>query len=704
MMKLIFKRLIFSAMLAALLPSCLLTLGSCSGGGREGEYTYRTYTTALATNWNPHTWQTNADDSVLDYILSPLVDVSVLDSERGVYQWVYEMAEAVSDVTVSCRDDLYKYGSVLPEGTKYEDIDSGFVFEISLNPDAKWENGDNITSSDYIASMSELLNPKMKNYRANLYISGESAIAGADKYYSGQASDFGKVGLYAVDSYTIRYVTKTKIDINYFLSSLSSNWLVHIDTYNRGKMKNGELVSTDYGTKLSNTVSAGPYRLASLQEEKQMTLVRNENWYGWENENGELVSYTDFLVDGVRQKQYQTTRIVIDVMDESSAKSAFIKGELTEWLPSAEELSSYSFSDRLYRVDETYTMSLFFNTNVQALSKMDKSRGNKNSTVLSNYNFRRAFSLAVNRAKFCTATGGSKPQYALLNNIYYYDIYNDPQSVYRKTPEAMQALCDLYGVVWGAGTEYPTLNSAYSAITGYNLTEAKRLMRAAFSELSSSGRYKRGEEIKIAIAWSKGALTADDNKQITLLNSFINEAAVGSGFGKITLVGVGNIANRYSAVPAGDYAIGYGAWGGAAFYPFRNFQVYMDPDKYSIHEAGCYDPKTEKLTLTVDGKNITKTWQDWSNSMIGSGEYSGADMQTKLSILSELEKEFLSTYYRIPLCSTTQCSLLSYQVEHYTEQYNIMYDFGGIRLMKYNYDDAAWSKFVREFGGKLEYE
>ena len=229
-------------------------------------------------------------------------------------------------------------------------------------------------------------------------------------------------------------------------------------------------------------------------------------------------------------------------------------------------------------------------------------------------------------------------------------------------------------------------------------------MKSACSELVSRGVYRAGEEIKISIAWAKGALTADDNKQLTLLNSFINEAAVGSGFGKITLVGVGNIANRYSAVPAGDYAIGYGAWGGAAFYPFRNFQVYMDPDKYSIHEAACYDPKNETLTLEINGKNVTKTWQAWSNSMIGSGEYADADVQTKLSILASLEEKFLSTYYRIPLCSTTQCSMLSYQVEHYTEQYNVMYGFGGIRLMKYNYDDAEWSDFVREFGGKLGYE
>lgn len=678
---------------------------SCSGGGGEGEYSLRTYSSALATNWNPHTWELNSDQEVLDYILSPLVDVSVLDSESGTYQWVYEMASSVADVTENHREDLLKYSVTLPAGKNAEEVSEGFVFEIALNERAVWEGGDKITADDYILSMRELLNPKMKNYRANLYLSGESAIAGALEYYSGASDSFDGVGLYRVDDYTIRYVTKTAIEISYFLSSLSSNWLVHIPTYNAGKRTVGELLTTDYNTRTDNTVSAGPYRLASLQTEKQMTLVRNEDWYGWETDDmGNLVSYTPFLVDGEAKRQYETTRIVIDVMDGNTARSAFIRGELSEWNPSADELSDFSFSDRLYKVDQTYTMSLFFNTDKAALLEMDNSRGNKYSVALTNLKFRRALSLAIDRRRLSTALGGSKPQYALLNGIYYYDIYNDPKSVYRDTPEAMEAICSLYGVKWGEGETYPTLLSAYRAISGYNFKLANSLMREACDELVSEGLYKRGEEIKISIAWSKGALTADDNKQLTLLNGFLNAVAEGTGFGKITLTGIGNIANRYSAVPSGDYAIGYGAWGGAAFYPFRNLQVYMDPDKYSIHEAACYDPKTERITLVVNGEKVTKTWQEWSGSMIGSGAYSNANVQTKLSILSDLERKFLERYYRIPLLSTTECTLISYQTEQYTDKYNIMYGFGGIRLMKYNYDDAEWRVFVKDMGSRLDYE
>ena len=87
------------------------------------------------------------------------------------------------------------------------------------------------------------------------------------------------------------------------------------------------------------------------------------------------------------------------------------------------------------------------------------------------------------------------------------------------------------------------------------------------------------------------------------------------------------------------------------------------------------------------------TWQAWSKSMIGTGPYAGLSNSEKLDITAQLEEAFLKTYYRIPLCATTICSMLSYQCSYYTEEYNIMYGFGGLRLMDYTYDDADWAAF-----------
>ena len=819
------KKILAIVLTLCMMFSCCAVLAENTAA--PATYTYHTYSTALGNNWNPHTWETSADDSILSYLSSPFCTMSIKDSENGVYQWIYEMATSIEDVTAEHRDDLVKYNVALAEGDTAETAEKGYVFEIKLNPNAKWENGEAITADDYIYSMQQLLNPKMKNYRANLYYAGESAVAGGSAYYNagspiyeamvpayddegdysydlekgiadgmvyvnvgtdsmtlysmslsdlnsnygvgltdeinqlaaaknaygytkvtadnrelvekvvktilsdlfgitdetelnnylkealfvdtgeiGEMCDYDStVGCYKVDDYTIRYVNAQYIDFNYFLTSCTSTWLVYKPYYEAGMDTTGTLVTTDYGTTVENTMSYGPYKIASLQPDKQLVFVQNENWLGYEKQDdGSLLSMTNFEVDGESVQQYATTSVVIDVMDEAAAKQAFLKGELSEWAPSAEELVTYATSERLYKVDETYTMSFFFNCGLENLKTMDASKGNTNSVVLSNVNFRKAMSRAIDRAEYVTATEGYKPAYALMNNLYYYDVYNDPTSSYRGSDEAMQAVCNLYGVKYGEGTPYATLKDAYDSITGYNLTEAKELFTTACKELVEAGLYTEGADINIRIAWKKGAIESTDNKQCEILTKQINAALEGTGFGKLTFEAIGNINDRYGDTAKGEYAIGYGAWGGAAFYPFRNFQVYCDTEQYSINEAGCWDPSTETLTLNVNGEDVTMTWQEWSRALIGTGKFTDADFKTKLYITAQMEELYLEKYYRIPLAGTTASSLLSYQLDYYTDEYNIMYDFGGLRLMTYNYSDAEWAEYVAEEGGTLSYE
>ena len=768
------------------------------------DYTYHGSMTALGNNWNPHAWEMSNEDTMMSYVLAPLATMSIEDSLNGVYQWIYVGADSIEDVTAAHQDDLTKYEVTLPEGQTPETTEKGFVFEIKLNPDMKWENGEVINADSYIYSMKALLDPAMKNYRANLYIAGESAVAGGAKYYysdaegtyetigsqgfasiedalaagetvyfdpwnlwgaegyidaegnacpqylsvtdevlysaDGKGEDefsgaslyagyasymqpgggydavvyrlnenkgatYDVVGCYKVDEYTIRYVTQTALDINYFLTSCASNWLVHEGLYEAGKDTSGTLVTTDYCTSKETTMSCGPYRIESLQPGKQIVYVKNENYYLFsQDETGRYVGYTEYLVDGESVEAYQADRVVIDVMDVDATKQAFLKGELTEWTPTADDMVTYATSDQMYKAPETFTMSLFFCTGLDYLKEMDNSKGNTNSVVLSNENFRRAMSLSFDRAEWVGATEGFIPAFSMLNSLYYYNVYEDPTSSYRNSDPAKQALVNFYGVEYGAGTPYADLNAAHDSINGYNLTEAQNLMKQACDELVAEGLYTAGEPIHIRMGWAKGALGSPDNQQAALLEKYINAAMEGSGFGALTLEPIGNINNRYADVAAGEFAIGYGAWGGAAFYPFRNFQVYCDPDEYDIHEAGCWDPSKVTLTLTVEGEEVTKTWQDWSKCMVGSGDMADKSFETKLQILADMEENYMNFFYRIPLASSTVPFLMSYQADYYTQDYNIMYSFGGIELMSFNYTDAEWEAFVAEQGGTLSYE
>ena len=84
------------------------------------------------------------------------------------------------------------------------------------------------------------------------------------------------------------------------------------------------------------------------------------------------------------------------------------------------------------------------------------------------------------------------------------------------------------------------------------------------------------------------------------------------------------------------------------------------------------------------------TWQDWSRALIGTGPYADASNELKLEVTAQMEEQYLSKYYRIPLYSTTACFLLSDKLDYYTDNYHIMYGFGGQRLMKFHYSDAEW--------------
>lgn len=816
-----------------------LVLSACGPKKPKADtFTYRVYATALASNWNPHSWETNADSGVLGYLSEGFVSLAPKDTKNGVYQWVYDMATSITDVTRTSPQSLVKYlGLSADDADEFvdglSDEDPGrLVYQIKLRPGLVWEDGTPINADSFIKSGELMLDPAMKNYRANLYISGESAIAGGLEYYNqgsrvfldnylvglvgseedlvlkngvfvqktgdfgvyialneglnyldgyslkdyvdsygeavfdmdvwaelltkvktgneedafrltlteenlalfksfldnstewGETGDywvsyafvekefgaktFDQVGLEKVDDLTFNYVMANPIDESQAFVSFSSTWLVHEAKYNQFKDTTGSLVTTKYGTKVDNTVSYGPYKLSSLQTDKQMVLVRNEKWHGYTKVDGVITSTTDFEVDGKKVKQYQADTVIIDKLTDEAAKQKFLSGELSEYAPTASELSDYTLSDALYQVDETYTMSLFFNTNLDALKGMDKNEQNQNSVVLSNKSFRKAFSLSIDRAELVTKTAAYKPAYSLMNNLYYYDVWNDPTSSYRRSEPAMQAITNLYGVEYGEDKAYKTLEEAYSSITGYNLTEAKLLMKEAHDALVADGIYVSGQPIKIRVAFKKGALESDDQAQIALLNKYINNAVQGSGFGAVTLEGVGGIEDRYAAVPAGKFAIGYGAWGGAAFYPFRNMQVYTDPDQYDINEAANWDPKTESLTITFehDGETFTDkmTWQAWGNALTGSGKYALESNEFKLKVTAFMEEKFLDMYFRIPLAGSTASFLLSFQVSYITEEYNIMYDFGGFRLMEFNYSDAAWANFIKQNGGRIDYK
>lgn len=168
------------------MASVVTTLGAMTGGGliacggdedggiNEGDYTYSAIFSATPTTWNPHTWETNDDSTILGFTTMGFYDVQLNEDKTG-YEWVPEMA--ASDPVDVTSQYAGKYGIKAGDTRK--------VWSISLNQNAKWDDGTPITADDYIYSMKQLLDPDMLNRRSDSYTGGGFTVYGAKDYLYG---------------------------------------------------------------------------------------------------------------------------------------------------------------------------------------------------------------------------------------------------------------------------------------------------------------------------------------------------------------------------------------------------------------------------------------------------------------------------------------------------------------------------------------
>ena len=764
----------------------------------EPSFTLRQYMAASPINWNPHAWEMSNESELMGYIEMPLTDITI--AEDGVnFEWVFEGAAGIEDVTATYAD---REKWLTPDADGNLPTEK-YIYKIELNPLAKWADGTPINAETYIYSMQQMLDPAMKNYRANSYYDGDTAIKNAKLYYNndkagqpiyekanasieadkffvdlnqittffgssntpmdyyngGYASYFvdaegvdvltkwaggegwvevtdeikadlifmgatfgdpteedwkewcyyiageyaetkwEDVGLIADGEYTLIYVNENPVSEFYMKSMMTSNWIVYKDLYEAGKDQVEELVTTDYGTSAETYMSAGPYKLASFEEDKQFILERNENWYGW--------------TDGKHVDQYQPTKIIFDIIPEhETALMAFAKGDLDTVTLTADDLVNYKMSEYLLKTDQTYTFRFIFATDLEKLTALEaEANDGTNKKVLYYDDFRKAISMSINRDQFCAdCTTGYKPAYYLLNSLYYYDIENNTESQYRNTKEGRDAVLRLYGIEYGPGTPYADDVEAYAAVTGYDVEGARELFQKVYEQAIADGNYTEGQKIHIRCEAKASAIAAEDTRQQEYLNDYVAEATKGTGFeGMIDFEFLGNISTRYDDVALGKIEMIRGAWGGAAFYPFSTIRVYCEPDYMggmeSIHESCGWDPTVETITIPINGEERTDTIQNWAISINPGGEFGGDEFaDTKLLILSYIESAVLGSYQCIPFGCECECSLFSKKIQYATEDYNIMYGYGGIRLMKFNYNDAEWAEFVASQNGTIDYK
>lgn len=525
--------------------------------------------------------------------------------------------------------------------------------------------------------------------------------------------DFSEVGVVAEDDYklVVIYDNANLSPINedgslnyeaaYYFSGLP---LVKRDLWEKLEVKptEGSSVYTSNYNALSveNSASWGPYKLSNYQAGTTYTLSRNEKWYGYGMEK-----YDD---------QYQTDNIVVrQVAEWNTAWQAFQKGQFSGVSIDSTIADDFRNSKRAYYTPTSGVATYFLQCNEGALTK------EKGNALLKYEDFRKAFSLAIDRAEYCQKlTTSSIPALGIYNDLIYYDVANG--GVYRHETAAKEVLLSTYGAEkqadgkWKVGTQiYDDMDDALDALTGYNLDLAKQLFTSAYNAAKEAGDIDENGTVTLRYGGTEN--NENMKKEINFLNDAFAAATKGTPLeGKVTVEFYEfNSASWIDDFREnGMYDIASAYVSGGAWNPYYSLQIYiLDSQRLTLG----WDTGSEMLEVTVpaggEGQPEVKdtlSLVNWFNSLNGlSGgkyDFSLYPTDSKLALTAALEGAVLESYTSIPINSITSSTLMSYQCEYITYEYNTFMSYGGVQYMSYNFDDAEWAAWVEEQGGTLNYK
>ncbi len=492
----------------------------------------------------------------------------------------------------------------------------------------------------------------------------------------------------------------------------SSLPLVHEATYEANKVEpatEGGLWTSTYNSSLESTMSWGPYKLTQFQAGKFYALEKNDNWYGYG-----MSKYAG---------QYQTTRIECETI--TSYETAFLKflsGELSGIGIDVAKAPTYKHSERAYFTPDDYVDSIQLQSDKVALEERQEPGINK--VLLTYVDFRKALSLSINRQEYTsTCTTASLPGFGIFNSMHYYDVANG--GVYRNTDVAKQVLCNTYGV--DVDDYRGDLDLAYDAITGYDLAQAKELLTKAYNEALEAGDIKETDKVVLTYG------TSVDNETVRrryeyLKTSFETLAVETPLEGRLTCDFDASFGSKWADdFRAGAYDICQGGWTGAAWNPGYFLMAYISPDymystawptdqhetEITVHgvkvEEGKYvitnnaaDSFTATMPIYGDmaDEGYNTNWYQLLNNEFRDGVLNN---EFRLDMIGAIEQEILGVYYTVPVSYSFGASLISYQVDYITYEYNTFNGYGGIQYMTYKYSDADWAAYVKGLEGGLDY-
>jgi len=161
----------------------------------------------------------------------------------------------------------------------WEISDDKKVYTFHLNPNAKWSNGDPVTSQDFLFAWRRILTRRLGSKYAYMLF----CIKNAEAYYDGKITDPNQLGAKALDDHTLQVTLKSPTPY-FFTLQIHFTWFpLHEATLK----KYGDIYDPNNPwTRAGNMVSNGPFKLVTWEPNQVIKTVKNE--FYWDRDNVRL--------------------------------------------------------------------------------------------------------------------------------------------------------------------------------------------------------------------------------------------------------------------------------------------------------------------------------------------------------------------------------------------------------------------------------
>lgn len=344
------KKRVLACLLAAVMTAGLLAGcggGEKSGGGGSSEQVLNISTNSVVVGLNPLVNTTAPDNIAHNMIYDPLIrDRSAKDNTD----------------------------EIVPAAAESWDVsEDGLTYTFHMNPDAKWSDGSKVTADDFEFTFKQMADPNTAATNAWLF-DGVIVNFSEALYNNGKTPD--EIGVKALDEETLEI--QLVHPASYFLQ------LVAGSAYPVNQAKYEEYGS-EYGTAPDKTVYNGPLKVTSWNQNTEMVLEKNDQYWGQE----------DMQLDKVNYKVIQ---------ESSTAVQAFINGELD-----VVSTSDTNWGKTITAAGDSQEMTV-------PSSAPDFFMFNLKNEYLSNTKIRQALSIAFDRQEMVDTLrdGMSVPIYSMM--------------------------------------------------------------------------------------------------------------------------------------------------------------------------------------------------------------------------------------------------------------------------------------------------